>query len=419
LGIHKSEVPRVNLAESLPSAVQTAIAPSLERLLHADRGNPRARNDRTAQARASHFVNWCKRIGFSDITFEHSSQAATEQILAAYAQSVAEGMSIKSTVRPHIKTIQGYLRGAAAPALAARRDDPRFLPLSTAFNGKRMYVPLLEKVFAIAKKWTPQSRPVRQPITVAILHSLVLSVPSHRGAELGLAAAVRDAAILGTFTGSRVSEYAQSNVSARVSFDMIPVNAASGDQGGKPRAFMLSDFKFYDSKHLQVSNEGTTKAAYVRILFRYTKGVRSFEERLFAAISASPFCPVAAAARVVRRWSTLQKVAHTPLFCFLRSPWDKAPTYLTDEHMKFALRRAAVTAYPQKNHLIHQHLAGISSHSLRVFACLCLKRIAWDDEKIAHQLRWNSDAVKYYTRQSIFQAEETGANLFQTVLRSS
>ena len=32
------------------------------------------------------------------------------------------------------------------------RDDPRFLPHTTSFEGKRIYHPLLEKVFAIAKK---------------------------------------------------------------------------------------------------------------------------------------------------------------------------------------------------------------------------------------------------------------------------
>ena len=80
---------------------------------------------------------------------------------------------------------------------------------------------------------------MRQPITVAIRHSLVLSVPSHREAELGLPATAQDAAILDTLPGSRVSEYAQSNISARVSFDKIPVNATSGDQGGKPRVHVV------------------------------------------------------------------------------------------------------------------------------------------------------------------------------------
>ena len=45
--------------------------------------------------------------------------------------------------------------------------------------------------------------------------------------------------------------------------------------------------------------------------------------------------------------------------------------------------------------------------------CLCLKNIGWDEDTIAHQLRWISDAVKYYIRQSLFQIDELSAKLFR------
>ena len=80
--------------------------------------------------------------------------------------------------------------------------------------------------------------------------------------------------------------------------------------------------------------------------------------------------------------------------------------------MTTALRAAAAAAHPDPKHIIHKHLTAISSHSLRVYACLCLRQAGWDEDAIAHQLRWNSTAVKYYIRQSILHVDQLSATLF-------
>ena len=96
---------------------------------------------------------------------------------------------------PHVKTIQNYLRSAVAPIIAKGHPDPRFLRHATDRSGNRIYVPLLARVFAT--------------ITLVMLQYLVDRVGSSFSAEFALSAVVRDAVILATFTGSRVSEYAQ------------------------------------------------------------------------------------------------------------------------------------------------------------------------------------------------------------------
>ena len=96
-----------------------------------------------------------------------------------------------------------------APIIAKGHPDPRFLRHATDRSANRIYVPLLARVFATAKKWTPPSRPERQPITLAMLWYIVDRVGSSFSAEFALSAVVRDAVILATFTGLRVSEYAQ------------------------------------------------------------------------------------------------------------------------------------------------------------------------------------------------------------------
>jgi hypothetical protein len=279
-----------------------------------------------------------------------------------------------------------------------------------------VYLPLLKKVFHTAAKWTPQKHHEQQAISVAVLSTLTSSVPSHEGAELGLSAAIRDASIIGSFTGSRVSEYAQSQLKRGQHFTTVPVNAASGAEGGKPIAFIPEDFSFFSCTHLEVEYTRAHRASYIRIRFRFTKGVRSFTFRLFAAVPASPFCPVQAAERVVRRWHAIAPGPNTPLFCFLPTFLARKPSFLSDKHMTAALRQAVRLTYPDKAHLIHQRIQAVSAHSLRVFACLCLKLAGWDEDAIAHQLRWNSSAIKFYIRQSLFQADDTGASLFKSAL---
>ena len=84
--------------------------------------------------------------------------------------------------------------------------------------------------------------------------------------------------------------------------------------------------------------------------------------------------------------------------------------------MSATLHQATLTAYSNPVHVIHQHLEAITGHSLRVFVCLCLKLAGWDVDSIAHQLCWNSDAIKFYIRQSLLKANKLGVSLFKSAL---
>ena len=401
----------------ISTAIRAAVAPTLARIIASDRGSVRERNHGTAISRADHFIRWCHRRNFSDTSFSFTNPQEAGEILAAYAQEIAEGHGIKKTQHPDVKTIQGYVRAAGGLAIAAGLDDPRFLPHATNKDGKRLYVPLLQRVFETADKWTPSSRPERQSITVAILSDLRRRVGSAPGAELLLAATIRDAAILGVFTGSRVSEYAQGQLPAGQRFQCVPINAASGAQGNHPISFEDEDFTFYSSAGIQTLSSVSHPAKYLRVRFRYTKGTaRAFTYRMFASIPSSALCPIAAASRVKLRWQTLSPGLHTPIFCYLPSMLTRKPFFLLDRHMTIALRASLVRVYPNPRHILRQHASSVSSHSLRVFACLCLKTAGWDEESISHQLRWNSDTVKFYIRQSLVQVDSVSSTVFCSAL---
>ncbi len=327
-------------------------------------------------------------------------------------QEVTEGQNLIGTKQPDIKTVQGYIRAASKIAIAAGHNDPRFLPLATDKVGQRIYVPLLEQVFDSVRKWTPPKRPERQPISFLILTDLAAQVGHATGAELLTAAAIRDAVIIGTFTGSRVSEYAQGQLRAGSKFQSVPFNAASGKQGGNPIAFMFSDFHFYSIERIELSPPAASKARYLQIRFRYCKGTaRTFAYRLFSAMPSFPLCPVQAALRVIRRWCALQPGANTPLFCYFLAKQKSSVHFLSAKLVTQALRASAARVYPNPNHIVRQHIGSISSHSLRVFACLCLKTAGWKEDDISHRLRWDSDAVNFYIRQSCSQVDALSASL--------
>jgi hypothetical protein len=61
--------------------------------------------------------------------------------------------------------------------------------------------------------------------------------------------AVYDWTRLGLFTGSRVSEYAQTRLKAGIRYNTIPQIPDAGIWAGQPLAFVRADFMFYSGSH--------------------------------------------------------------------------------------------------------------------------------------------------------------------------
>ena len=116
--------------------------------------------------------------------------------IIVYVQEIAGWLVMKHITHPHIKTIQGYLRVAAGPAVSSRNNDPRLLPHSTDFAGKRMYIPLLANAFVMTWKWTSLKRSEQQRISVEVLAHLVDMVPTYKCRELSLSTSVRYTSII-------------------------------------------------------------------------------------------------------------------------------------------------------------------------------------------------------------------------------
>jgi hypothetical protein len=155
----------------------------------------------------------------------------------------------------------------------------------------------------------------------------------------------------------------------------------------KPLAFIEEDFTFYTlSKEAILADP--TRAAILHVRYRYDK---SNSRR-----HGSHICAIKAAMSIFRRHRMLGRSKDLPLGAFMNKQW-KICTIL-GKHMEKSMRLGCERAYPNKDHYLRQHIKRLMSHSIRVFACVARKNAGVSEEDIVYRLRWNSDAVRFYTR---------------------
>ncbi len=75
------------------------------------------------------------------------------------------------------------------------------------------------------------------------------------GSKLDVMATVFDWVILGTFTGSRLSEYGQSKKKPEEPYALVPHSMAAGQYVGTSLAFIRENFTFYSTRGLNMDQE--------------------------------------------------------------------------------------------------------------------------------------------------------------------
>ena len=190
-------------------------------------------------------------------------------------------------------------------------------------------------------------------------------VPTHAGVDMSLSAVVQDTAILGTFTGSRVSEYAQTQRPNGIVFHNVQTNATSRSDGENPSCscFWISSY------FLLLAWKCTTPKPHSGLRKHTILFNRGDSYIHFAHICNYPAFSVLPG---VSRCQDLQTLgAHQPRP--VHPAVLRRTSHLTNSHMTHVLRAAALRTNLKPLHLVYQHIASITGHSLRVFACLFLR----------------------------------------------
>jgi hypothetical protein len=130
-----------------------------------DGGLVREKNDRTLEARATHFSTWLSRNGYTYQSPASLSPGAGIATLGLFLMSVATGDNIHQCSNLCTKTLAGYLRAASAYLEDVTHQT---IPL---YNEHKTVHPLLAEVLAQRAAWRePLSK--KEPLTSTTLHHM-------------------------------------------------------------------------------------------------------------------------------------------------------------------------------------------------------------------------------------------------------
>jgi hypothetical protein len=256
-------------------------------------------------------------------------------------------------------------------------------------------------------------RPRKEPFTMDMFQVLSQSLSSRKdrlATFLSKESAVFDWTRLGLFTGSRVSEYAQTRLRAGIRFNTIPKTTDAGTWAGQALAFIRADFTFYSASHelIPLANlaafhrQGRIISIHIR--FRFDKSPTNFSIRKFQTTKDSILDPVAAAVSCVYRADLLKSPADEPIGVYFDT--RKGLSFLRDYHVSKVMRQACIWAYPNPAHQLRVNILCIVPHSNRITAAVALKLGGATDDEIAFRLRWHISSVPTYLRECFQQVGE-------------
>jgi hypothetical protein len=264
--------------------------------------------------------------------------------------------------------------------------------------------PMISDILAQRRAWQ-RPRKKREPYTFAMFKTLYNQLQHEAKADatvsLDLKAAIFDWIRLGTFTGSRIAEVAQTQGSHDC-ISRVPADPGAGDWKTDPIAFIAEDFTFFASNNVQLSRKQILQhpewVHVVHIRFRYDKSPRNSVIRKFVRSGHKWFCPVKASISIIARACALHTDSKYPLGVY-RSNKSGQPTLLLRSYQFIKMmRQACVDTYKDPQHYMRKNIKHIDAHSNRVTAAVALSNAGLSIDEIAFRLRWKPESVEHYLR---------------------
>ena len=317
LAIRDKRMRGTTLSPSLPNTMRATVHSCLTHIRNTDKGVIRENNEHTISARSQFFLNWCHQRQFYDVVFLKTSPSDAQKIISSYAFDITSGKNITYTTNPRIKTVQVYVREASAIAHHHSPPQPDYrYEINQLGQQTSVLAAGLQSVFHTITSWYEKNGET-QSLTAEIITVLFHLTCVKKGpyALTSLRSALFDGISLTLFTGSRVSDYAQSRVRRGEYFNRVPTNNSTGRKGGIPIAFMKEDFTFFNDQDIQQSwNCLFPPCTRIRVRFCFDKSPRNFSFRTFQLVSPNFLenlkiqpsshhipCPVTITRRMIQR----------------------------------------------------------------------------------------------------------------------
>ncbi len=294
-------------------------------------------------------------------------------------------------------TVMGYVSAAAGYIqLEYGVPSPLHIPGQTSWD------PFISGLLAARRTWAQPANSQKEPLSTAMIDALWAHVAPLD--PILQTAAVADWILLGIFTGSRLQEYASSKRTPGDPWPRIPnTELVPPEWRGQPLGFIAADFTFLDRGKIVLTHGQALSApamvGALRIRFRYDKSKHNFSRRTFGTTSHAFLCPVKAGLSIIRRARKIGIPPDQPLGQYRMKGKTTTKNYmLLAEHIQKVMRDICILAHPDPNHYMRVNINRLSSHCLRVTACVMLHNGGVSLDDIKHRLRWNSDSVKLYLR---------------------
>jgi hypothetical protein len=339
-------------------------------------------------------------------------------LLGAFLTDVKNGNNPSKT-KIMGQTLRNYVK-SATDCLSLLTGSPiSIMDLATMSQKKAHLHPYIQELISQRSAWA-QPKPRKEPYTYRMLATqarfLAKSQLSLTKAFFQKEYVVWDWLRLGVFTGSRLSEYAQSNLRRGQRFQVVPSSDDTGIWAGQPLAFLRDDFTFYDSADCLVPHStlhdrhSKKQVTMVHIRFRYDKSAKKFSVRKFPTSNDSILNPVDATVSILHRANLLGVPPNEPVGVY----GGKLGYYfLRDSHVRDILRLICVRTYPDPTHYLRVHILRLVPHSNRVTAAVCLQMGGATRDDIAFRLRWHIASVPTYLRECF---QEVGPIMQQAIM---
>jgi hypothetical protein len=235
---------------SMPSPARNTILASQADFLQADQGHVRQSKNSTVDSRLRHFARWLGGQGYDQQSARSIKEGVAFDLIGAYLAWVRKGNSLphSSTSLLSGQSLHNYVN-AAAHCVSLLTEQPCIIRDPTTFQQRRVHMhPYIREQ---RDAWSVP-KPRKEPYTLDMFQALAHHLHSQQdrlATFLTKDNAVFYWAQLGLFTGSWVSEYAQTCLRAGTQFNAIPTTPNAGIWAGQALGFIRSDLVFYSAQH--------------------------------------------------------------------------------------------------------------------------------------------------------------------------
>lgn len=336
-----------------------------------------AKSTKTRESRLGNFLDFIKRNGLGG-TYLTANPFEVDKIVSRYIVYIISGFGC-TTKFIEAKTVKEYLKEINKHYIA-NGFPPPWISIAETKTARLVR----DKV-----KFEKEAER-RSPLTDAVIDEMCKAAKSPTVSKTGLISIMWDVVGLGRYTGNRIQEIGM-DAPDKVKYYSTP-------DGLVMRAFSVDNIMFRDIHGMPISTESAlvSPELVVQAGTRYDiqKNRRNGQVLWYHKDKSNlDYCPVMRAISLVRRAVQLGQSPSDPLCVYINK--NNKLVYLTDTDVTAYYRAVTKRIHPT---ITDDMLRLISTHSIRVTACILLAEAGKPMYFIKLRLRWLSNCFEIYLR---------------------